>query len=181
MRTAFFIFLTLTSLATAQSVYLRVDTLASGNKTTARSTSGYGSYEESQASGINIKVTLRNMYPQPYTYTLEWRFFAKDLQTRKNRVHDSGTNSVPLKVGETKTFELESAPLSSSVSGYSSWYYSSRYASGEKQAGYLVLVKDGNRILAVDSDDAGLKRSYMDAVNAARLQPKPVAQPPKPR
>jgi hypothetical protein len=149
-----------------------VTTVDQGHKTTSRADTGYGSYRESRAHKSHIKITLRNMYSKPHKYTLEWRFYAKNLESGKTHVHDSGTNSVPLKAGETKTMELQAAELASENRSYS--YSYARYVSGEKQAGYLVLVKDGNRILAVESDNVDLKRSYMDAINAARLQPKPV-------
>lgn len=177
MRTAFVIFLTLVWSASAQSVYLRVETIAEGRKTTGSSNTGYGSYHRSHSSGVELKVTLRNMHTQAHTYTVEWNFYAKNQQSRKTRVHDSGTNSIPLKVGETSTFELKSAELTSETHGYASEYSSSGYTSGEKHDGYLILVKDGDRIIAVEASDATVKRSYQSAINAARLQPKPVTPP----
>ena len=172
MRTALIIFLTMVWSATAQTVYLRVETISQGKKTTSSSNNGYGSYNRSHAQSSNLKVTVRNMYTAPYDYAVEWKFYAKILQTGNTRVYDSGTNSVSLKIGETKTIELESAEVSSRTTGYADEYSASRQTVGDKQAGYVVLVKADNRIIAVEASDTDLKHSYQDALNAAKLQPK---------
>lgn len=178
MRKAFVVLLAMAGSVSAQSVYLRVDTISEGGRTTKSSSSGYGSFERFQKHEVELKITLRNMHTVAHTYSVEWQFFARDLQTRKTRVHDSGTNSVPLKAGETKNFEIKSAALKTETRGTADRYSASQQTVGEKPNGYLVLVKEGGTPLAVEASDTTLKRSYQTAINTARLQPKPAAPPP---
>jgi len=42
----------------------------------------------------------------------------------------------------------------------------------DKTTGYLVLVKAGNKPVAVEASDALLKRQYQDQIDADRLKPK---------
>lgn len=161
----FFLAITLIGLvsgAYGQSVYLKVTPVES--KRTDKNTyqSRYsGSFDKNVQREEAFTITLRNMAPAAFTYTVEWMFLASPAGGGgKIDPFYTEEKKVSLEKGAGTTIDVVSPKLESSHSFYA--YGGGHTFTGQKFAGYVVRVKIDEKILAVEATDALLKRKYQD-------------------
>lgn len=144
--------------AFGQAAYLKV---AAAESRSTRS----GSYYSTNVEREEIyNVTVKNMTPTAYEYTVEWMFLVRPA--------GGGGKAMPFHVDEKKitleknastTIEVRSPTLTSTESkDYYYSYYGGNTITGLKFAGYIVRVKANDKILAVEASDITLKRQYED-------------------
>ena len=164
----------------AQSVYLRVQPVASSTGLKKHGQPADGEEARSFARTATLKVTVTNMQPKPGEFAVEWQFLAKGVADKNTRVYDAGTKTVPLKGAESTSFDVQSKPLQATDTR--SYEYDddgnltptgARQQTGDKPVGYVVLVKANDILIAVEASDEELKKSYQDQINKNRLKPKP--------
>lgn len=128
-----------------------------------------------------LRITVTNMQTNPANYEVEWRFLARDVESKTIYVHDKGVRPVSLKAGEFKAFEFQSLPLPETQSTSSTYTYydgnlwssSQRSDSGGKPYGYVFLLKSNGKIIGVEASSRDLVEKFQPEVTANTLFPPP--------
>jgi hypothetical protein len=142
--------------AFGQAAYLKV--VATEN----RSSRSGGYYSTNVEREEVYNVTVKNMAPAAYEYTIEWMFLVKPAGGGKVVPFRAEEKKLTLEKNASTTIEVRSPILTSTESSsYYYYYYGNTYA-GSKFAGYVVRVKANDKILAVEANDTTLKRKYQD-------------------
>lgn len=150
-----------------QAVYLKVvpvETRSETKKYEKNIVMGYGSggsFRKTSEREEVFNITVRNMAPAAYEYTVEWMFFAAPASGGKAVPFHAEEKKLSLDKNGVQTFEVCSPKLEVTQTHYSFIGGGTRYE-GMKFAGYVVRVKHGDKILAVESADAMLKRQFQD-------------------
>jgi len=168
MKTALVI-ITLMGLAAnlfGQSVYLKVTPVESKVKSSPNDQykiyGSSGSFSKKIEREEVFNVTVKNMAPTTYEYTVEWMFMATAAGggSKVDPFH-AEEKKISLDKNANTTFEVASPKLESTHTHLS--FQSGRDTfTGLKFAGYVVRVKLGDRILAVEASDVFLKRKFQD-------------------
>jgi len=146
--------------AFGQAVYLKVAPMESrtADKYTNRSS---GSFKKNVEREEVFNVTVKNMAPAAYEYTVEWMFMASPASGgSKVEPFHAEEKKVSLDKNASTTFEVRSPKLESTHS-FSSIHGESTLT-GLKFAGYVVRVRLDDKILAVESTDVVVKRKFQD-------------------
>jgi hypothetical protein len=151
----------------AQAVFLEVELVGSPMQDTRQATDDAS--EKTIHRSKNIQIMLRNMDTKPCSLVVSWQFLAKSVEDGSAKAYDKGSKKVPLKAGQSTVFKVDSKEVQDVRTHYADGSYSH---TGDKTTGYLVLVKAGKKIVAVDASDALLKKQYQDQIDADRLKPK---------
>jgi len=148
--------------AHGQAVYLKVTPTETKRTDKYTYQSRYsGSFEKNVEREEAFTITLRNMAPGSYEYTVEWMFLAAPAAGGgKIEPFYAEEKKVSLEKNAGTTLEIVSPKLESTHSFYS--YGGSHTFTGRKFAGYVVRVRLDDKILAVEATDALLKRKYQD-------------------
>jgi hypothetical protein len=157
--------------AFGQAVYLKV---AAAENRSSRSGDYFTTNVEREEA---YSVTVKNMVPAAYEYTVEWMFLIKPTGGGKVVPFQAEEKKITLEKNASTTIEVRSPTLTSTETGtYYSYYYGTTYT-GSKFAGFVVRVRVNDKILAVEATDTILKRQYQDP-KVKWGMPKP---PPAPR
>ena len=151
----------------AQAVFLEVELMGSPMQDTRQSTDD--ACEKTIHRAKNIQIMLRNMDDKPCNFVVNWQFLAKSVEDGSTRVYDKGNKKISLKAGQSTEFKVASKEVQDVKTHYADGSYSH---TGDKTTGYLVLVRSGKKLVAVDASDALLKRKYQDQIDADRLKPR---------
>lgn len=126
-------------------------------------------YEKTIHRAKKLQITLRNMDTKPFNCVVNWQFLAKSVTDGSTSVYDHGSKKVSLKNGQSTVFDVNSKEVEDTRTHYDD---GSRDRSGNRTSGYLVLVRVGKKLVAVDASDVLLKKKYQDQIDADRLKPK---------
>jgi hypothetical protein len=132
---------------------------------TARPSAGNASGKTLHQGG-NIQINLHNTDAKPGNYTVSWQFLAKSAADGSHRVYDKGSRKVSLPNGQSTAFEVNSREIKVGTTHYMN---GSRAHAGDTTAGYVVLVKQGERVVAAESSDPLLKKKYDSQIAAGRM------------
>lgn len=150
----------------AQAVFLEVELMGSPMQDTRQSTDD--AYEKTLHRSKNIQIMLRNMDTKPCSLVVNWQFLAKSVEDGSTKAYDKGSRKVSLKAGQSTVFRVDSKEVQDVRTHYTDGSYSH---TGDKTTGYLVLVRAGRKLVAVDASDALLKMKYQSEIDADRLKP----------
>ncbi len=168
MKTALVI-ITLMGLAASvfgQSVYLKVTPVESKVKTSPNEQhkiyGSAGSFSRKIEREEVFNIMVKNMAPAAHEYTVEWMFMASPAGGgSKVEPFHAEEKKVSLDKNAGTTFEVRSPKLESTHT-HLSFHSGPDTFTGSKFAGYVVRVKLGDRILAVEASDVFLKRKFQD-------------------
>jgi uncharacterized protein DUF4339 len=136
------------------SVTLEVKSLTAGSG--AATTSGQYVYGSSttytKAQKINIHV--RNLKHEPDEVEVEWFFFGKPATGNKRFMYDKGIKKLAIKAGGWEDTQVTSKELESKVYNYDT---TNQYKRGQKAEGWIVRVKAGEKIIALQASSATLE------------------------
>lgn len=155
----------LSSTAVVPSVYLKV--VHSGSKSESRPNEDFrifgspGSFSKKTEREESFTVTVQNMSPIAFDYTVEWMFFAAPVAGGKAEAIHADQKKVSLGRGAAETFQIRT-PKIESTHTHLAYVRSNDIFQGKKFAGYVVRVKIDDKILAVEASDATLKRQFQD-------------------
>ncbi len=97
---------------------------------------------------VELTITTRNKTTHPDTYQLEWFVFSR-RQDREITTHDHGTEETTVAAGRSLEHLINAKPITTVTTSKSgkNGKKKPKKDSGEKKAGYLVLLKHGDTIL----------------------------------
>lgn len=168
--------------AFGQSVYLKVVPLESireskPNEQLKVFSSTGGAFSKKIECEEAFNVTVRNMLPIGDEYTVEWMFMASPAGGGKVKSFHAGEKKVALEKNGSTTFEINSPKLESTHTRFGLGSQQDTFT-GLKFAGYVVRVRIDEKILAVESTDALLKRKYTDPKAKWGVEAKPATTKP---
>jgi len=152
--------------AFGQSVYLKVTPMESRmerkDNDQHKIIGSSGSFSKKVEREEVFNVTVKNMAPAAYEYTVEWMFMASPAGggSKVEPIH-AEEKKVPLDKNASTTFEVRSPKLESTHTHYS--FVGGQDAfTGLKFAGYVVRARLDDKILAVEATDVVTKRKFQD-------------------
>ncbi|MCX7008396.1 MAG: hypothetical protein NTY53_14300 [Kiritimatiellaeota bacterium] len=164
--------------ASAQAVYLRAQPVSSKTDTRQTGRLGEDTIERVYNRNKDLKITVTNMQTNHYEYEVQWQFLSKGVSDKKAHVYDEGAKTVALKGGESATFEVQSKPLQATAKQHYEYdddgnlMPTDKERSGENPAGFVVLVKAGKQLLAVEASDSAVKKTYQKEIDDNRMKVK---------
>jgi hypothetical protein len=148
--------------ACAQAVYIKVVPMESKRADQYAYRGTYsGAFDKNVEREEVFNVTIKNMAPESFEYTIEWMFLSSPAggggKITPFHIEDK---KITLDKGAGTTFELRSPKLASTHS-YDTYGSGHRFT-GSKFAGYVLRVKYNDKVVGVDASDIQLKRKYED-------------------
>lgn len=134
-------------------VSLQVKTLATKKEVGENWHSDYGSSNTERARSVVIEINLRNMKNEKAQVLLEWYFIASGTKNAQ-WVFDSDSEDVNINGLETLKLEKESTQLDHAKMNLAA--IGVKRESGGKPAGWIVRVKSGEKVIAVQASTAPL-------------------------
>lgn len=111
---------------------------------------------------MELTITTRNKTSHTDTYQLEWFVFSRSVNDREITTHDSGVEEITVEAGKPLTHKIKAKPITEITVAKED---KKPQVSGDKKAGYLVLLKHGDTILNKQSNsktfltDAGIEKA----------------------
>ncbi|MCX7887699.1 MAG: hypothetical protein N3B01_10680 [Verrucomicrobiae bacterium] len=150
-----------------QAVHLKVTLLESKTQSRPNEERKFlglpGSYSKVFEREDVLSVTVRNMAPITFDYTVEWMFFAAPVSGGKPEPFHAEEKKISLAKGEATTFEIRSPKVSYTHTHLSLPLRTDQNIfEGKKYAGYVVRVRIDDKVLAVESSDQSWKREFQN-------------------
>lgn len=157
------------------SISMEVKTVASGGATDAKNAAktNVGKYigvdraklttvsqdnKITQNHRVVLQVTLRNFSQQPDRVDIESYFFGQPVSSNKMFIFDSQKTTVPLQASETRTINIASKEIASTVEktyvsadGYLPLM--SKRESGDKMKGWVVRLMGEGKVIQIRGSD----------------------------
>lgn len=131
----------------AQSAGLEVARSATSKKTSEVWRTPAGGYDKDTFRSLTLAVRYLNLTGRDATFTIEWHFLARAMDTKDLCIFESGTTNLDLKAGETFSTEIRSAVLRESDVNVP--FLGQRFRQGAQLEGYIVRVRLPDRLVAV--------------------------------
>lgn len=126
--------------------HLKVTRLNTTKRTLSILETSFGTYDRDYSRSMGISIVARGMGARAPA-VLEWYFIAKDLNSSRYWVYDSGKTDIALDPANALKLEKYSKELSSSVQNWT--LMEKKVKTGSRIDGYIVRIVAEEQVIAV--------------------------------